>query len=110
MTDMQESRQEPMNLGVLLFVASRSLEERAYRAVVDSGVEDLTVAQARLLSRIGPDGTRLGELAARTRVTKQTAGHLVDELVRAGYVTREPDPHGRHRSPTRPVVHHPHLR
>lgn len=83
---------EPANLGVLLFVAARSLEERAYRAAVDAGADDLTPSQARVLSRIGPDGTRLVDLAAQARVTKQTAGHLVDQLERAGYVERRPDP------------------
>lgn len=81
-----------MNLGVLMFVAYRSLEQRAYDAVVAAGATDLTAAQARLLARLAPDGSRLTDLAAQSRVTKQTAGHLVDELERAGYVERVPDP------------------
>ncbi len=79
-------------LGVLLFVASRSLEERAHRAVVEAGASDITPAQARLLARVGPDGTRLVDLAAQARVTKQTAGHLVDQLEAAEYVERVRDP------------------
>lgn len=79
-------------LGVALFVASRALEERAYRAAVDAGGVDITVAQSRLLARVGPAGTRLVELAAQARVSKQTAGHLVDQLERAGYVERVADP------------------
>ncbi|MEU8237419.1 MarR family transcriptional regulator [Actinoplanes missouriensis] len=39
-----------------------------------------------------PDGTRLGDLAEQAQVTKQTAGFLVDQLERAGYVERVPDP------------------
>lgn len=80
------------NLGVLLFVAYRALEQRAYDAAVAAGASELTIAQARLLARIGPEGTRLTELAAQAQVTKQSAGHLVDELERAGYVERTPDP------------------
>lgn len=79
-------------LGVALFVASRALEERAYRAAVDAGGVDITLAQSRLLARVGPAGTRLVELAAQARVSKQTAGHLVDQLERAGYVERIADP------------------
>ena len=41
---------------------------------------------------MGPDGTRLTELAAAAQVTKQTAGSLVDQLERAGYARRTPDP------------------
>lgn len=78
-------------VGVLMFVAYRSLEERAYQAAVAAGGADLTPAQARLLARVGPDGTRLVDLAAQARVTKQTAGHLVDQLEAGGYVERVPD-------------------
>lgn len=80
------------NVGVLLFVAHRALEERALAAVRGAGATDLTPAQARLLQRVDPGGTRLGELAARALVTKQSAGFLVDQLQRAGYVERVPDP------------------
>lgn len=44
------------------------------------------------MQRIGPDGTRLTELAEQAQITKQTAGFLVDQLEKAGYVTRTPDP------------------
>ncbi len=79
-------------IGILLFVANRAMEKRAYDAVVAAGHDDITLSQSRILARIGPDGTRIGELAEAARVTKQTATHLVDELVSAGYVERVPDP------------------
>ena len=78
--------------GVDLFVVHRALEERAYRAAVAAGASGVTVAQARLLARVDDGGTRLGELAERALVTKQSAGHLVDQLERAGLVVRTPDP------------------
>ena len=80
------------DLGILLFVANRSLERRAYDAVVAAGITDLTLAQARVAARIGPDGTRISELAEQARVTKQTAGFLVEQLEAAGYVEKVPDP------------------
>lgn len=79
-------------LGVHLFVLHRALEARAYAAAVAAGADNLTVAQARLLARVGDEGTRLVELADRALVTKQTAGHLVDQLERRGYVERVRDP------------------
>jgi DNA-binding MarR family transcriptional regulator len=79
-------------LGILLFVANRALEERAFDAVLAAGVTDITVAQARVAARIGPDGTRVSELAAQARVTKQSAAFLVEQLEAAGYVERVPDP------------------
>ena len=59
--------------------------------VRESGHE-LTVAQSRVAARIGRDGTRLTELAEAAQVTKQTAGFLVDQLEKAGYVERVADP------------------
>lgn len=80
------------DLGILLFVANRSLEQRAYDAVVAAGSTDITLAQARVAMRIGPGGTRISELAEQARVTKQTAGFLVEQLEAAGYVEKVPDP------------------
>ena len=79
-------------LGILLFVANRALEQRAYDAVVAAGLTDITLAQARVAARIGPDGTRVSVLAEQARVTKQTASFLVEQLERSGYVDRVPDP------------------
>jgi DNA-binding MarR family transcriptional regulator len=57
-----------------------------------AGFGDTTAAQGRVFARIDPDGTRLTNLAERALITKQTAGFLVDQLERAGYVRRVPDP------------------
>ena len=88
---MPSPRQDP-GLGVLLFVANRELEQRAYDAVVAAGIRDISLAQARIAARIGPDGTRVSDLAAQARVTKQSAATLVEQLETAGYVERVPDP------------------
>ena len=79
-------------LGILLFVANRALEQRAFDAVVAAGITDISLAQTRVAARIGPDGTRVSELAAQARVTKQSAGFLVEQLEATGYVERVPDP------------------
>ncbi|WP_035925290.1 MarR family winged helix-turn-helix transcriptional regulator [Kocuria rosea] len=81
-----------LSIGVLMFIAHRSAENRIVEAVRRAGYTDLTVPQARILARIGPDGTRLSELAEQAQVAKQTATVLVDRLERAGYVERTVDP------------------
>ncbi len=91
---MSSRSQEP-GLGVLLFVANRALEQRAHDAVVAAGITDITLAQARVASRIGPEGTRVSDLAEQARVTKQSAAFLVEQLESAGYVERVPDPSDR---------------
>jgi DNA-binding MarR family transcriptional regulator len=84
-------RQEP-NLGILLFVAYRALEQRAHDALVAADITDITLAQARIAARIGPHGTRVSELAEQARVTKQSAAFLIEQLEATGYVERVPDP------------------
>jgi DNA-binding MarR family transcriptional regulator len=79
------------HVGVLFFVAHRAVEQRVLQAAQAAG-HPVTQAQGRVAARIGPDGTRLTELAAAAQVTKQTAGFLVDQLEKAGYVERVPDP------------------
>ncbi|MFI6366421.1 MarR family winged helix-turn-helix transcriptional regulator [Nocardia sp. NPDC050630] len=81
-----------MNVGLLMFIAYRSMEDRIFADLAESGYDDVTVAQGRLAARIGADGSRVTELAEQAQVTKQTAGFLVDQLERAGYVRRVPDP------------------
>jgi DNA-binding MarR family transcriptional regulator len=80
------------NIGLLLFIPYRAMEDRIFKVLAEAGYTDFTVAQARVMQRIGPDGTRLTELAEQAQVTKQTAGFLVDQLERAKYVERVPDP------------------
>ncbi|MFC7450076.1 MarR family winged helix-turn-helix transcriptional regulator [Rhodococcus daqingensis] len=80
------------NIGLLLYLPYRELETRIFDAVRAAGYDDMTLAQSRVFQRIAVDGSRLTDLAERARVTKQTAGFLVDQLVKAGYVTRVVDP------------------
>lgn len=89
---MTGPEEQEVQLGVLMFVAYRAMESRAMAAIVEAGFDDVTLAQARVFARIGPDGTRLTDLAEQAQVTKQTAGFLVDQLEKAGYVERRRDP------------------
>ena len=76
---------------LLMFIVQRYAEERIVSHLADHGF-DITVAQGRIAARIDEGGSRLTQLAAAAQVTKQTAGFLVDQLERAGYVERLPDP------------------
>ena len=76
----------------MLFVANRALEQRAFDAVAAAGITDITLAQARIAARIARDGSRVSDLAEQARVTKQSAAALVEQLEKAGYVERVPDP------------------
>ena len=89
---MTEETEQRQNLGLLCFYPHRAFEARLLAELAAAGYDDITTAQGRIAARIGPRGTRLTDLAEQALVTKQTAGHLVDQLERAGYVRRVPDP------------------
>ena len=91
MAPMEED-EERQNLGLLCFYPARCMESQVFAALADAGFTDLSIAQGRIAARIGPAGTRVTDLAEQAGVTKQTAGYLVDQLERAGYVRRVPDP------------------
>ncbi|QMU76893.1 MarR family transcriptional regulator [Streptacidiphilus sp. PB12-B1b] len=57
-----------------------------------SGFDDWTLAQSRVFQRVSPYGSRPTDLADQAQMTKQSAGVLVDQLERLGYVRRVPDP------------------
>jgi DNA-binding MarR family transcriptional regulator len=87
-----DSADARINLGVLLLIPYRHMEERVFNTIQEAGFNDWTLAQAKVFQRIAPEGSRLTTLAAQSQMTKQSAGVLVDELERLGYVRRVPDP------------------
>ena len=84
--------EQAVDLGVALFIPYRYMEDRIFRAIQDAGFDDWTLAQVRVFQRLGPDGSRLTDLADQAQMSKQSAGVLVDQLERLGYVRRVPDP------------------
>ena len=82
----------PVSTAVWMFVACRHVEQRVLDHLRAGGFDDLSLAQGRIAARLRDQGLRLTELAAAAQVTKQSAGFLVDQLERAGYVERRPDP------------------
>ena len=91
-SSVMSTKVEELNTGLLLYIPYRAMENRVFAAIAAAGFDDLTLARGRIFQRISPAGIRLTDLAEQAQVTKQAAGALVDELARAGYVTRRPDP------------------
>jgi DNA-binding MarR family transcriptional regulator len=77
---------------LLMFISQRHAESRIVEHLRANGFDDLTIAQGRIAARIGEGGSRITELAEQAQITKQTAGFLVNQLEKAGYVERVPDP------------------
>ncbi len=89
---MDEAIDAQPNLGLLLFIPYRFMESAVLEALRAHG-HDLPLNQARVFQRIAADGSRLADLAEAAQLPKQTVGSIVDQLERAGYVRRSPDPH-----------------
>ncbi|RPF31035.1 MarR family winged helix-turn-helix transcriptional regulator [Streptomyces sp. TLI_185] len=88
---MTDDDADELNLALLMFIPYRFMESAVMAALKSAG-HDISLTQARVFQRIGPEGSRLAELAEASQVSKQTIGSIVDQLERAGYVRRVPDP------------------
>lgn len=88
---MTASAADDLNLGLLMFIPYRFMESAVMAALKAHG-HDIGLNQARVFARIDPEGSRLSELAEAAQLSKQTVGSIVDQLERAGYVRRDPDP------------------
>jgi DNA-binding MarR family transcriptional regulator len=91
-----DARATRENLGYLLAKASQRWNELLYEAFVREGFADVRPAYGSvILPLYEEDGLRMGELASRARLSKQTMTTLVRLMERNGLVRRERDPDDR---------------
>jgi len=83
---------EGWQIAVELLRASRALIDATHVRLAERGHPDLRPAHGYAFQAIGSDGLTASELGQALGITKQAAGQMVDELLRLGYVRREPDP------------------
>lgn len=80
------------DLGRLLLEAQRALATELAFALEERGYQDLRPGHAAVFLHIDRrSGSRLTDLAARARVSKQSMMLTVDELESRGYLRRAPD-------------------
>ena len=92
---------EPALVELFDLVWRRVKDEMAADPVTEA--PELRPSQLRVLSRTPLDGTRATELAARTQMTAQALGTIVDVLVLTGYLERVSDPSDRRAKVVRPT-------
>jgi DNA-binding MarR family transcriptional regulator len=81
------------DIGYLLAVASRRWNEILERRFAEAGYAEVRASYGALLIPLfEADGMRMGELAARARLSKQTVTTMARLLERDGLLTRRPDP------------------
>jgi DNA-binding MarR family transcriptional regulator len=96
---VEDARATRENLGYLLAKASQRWNELLYEAFVREGFADVRPAYGSvILPLFEEDGLRMGELASRARLSKQTMTTLVRLMERNGLVRREGDPDDRRAS------------
>ena len=81
------------NLGFLLAKASKRWNELLAERFAERGFADVRPSYGSVLvPLLEEDGLRMGELASRSRVSKQTMTTVVRLVERDGLVARRPDP------------------
>lgn len=87
------------DLGFLLAKATQRWNEHLKGHFRDAGWEAVRPSYGSILVPLfEEDGLRMGELARRSRLSKQTMTTMVRLLERDGFVRREPDPEDRRAS------------
>lgn len=81
------------NLGYLLAKASQRWNERLEEGFAETGFPEVKASYGSVLIPLfEEDGLRIGEIARRTRLSKQTMTTMVRLCERDGLVERRPDP------------------
>ena len=83
---------EPQPIGRLLALSARRFAAEALAASRRDRRDDVVEVLLALFRNLDLGGTRLTDIAARARMTKQSMRELVDRAEKLGFVVRHPDP------------------
>lgn len=86
------ARRSPENLAILLREPLRSMTDELFERLAERGFADVRAAHGPVFEYLDDAGTRVGVLAERAGVRKQSMAEHVAHLERAGYLERVPDP------------------
>ena len=82
----------PPLIGALLRLPWEAVQERILERLHAQGFADFDASYLIVVQYPGPQGQRPADLAGRLRISKQALNHLLGQLERRGYLTREADP------------------
>jgi DNA-binding MarR family transcriptional regulator len=86
------ARHGPENLAILLREPFRAMTDELHQRLAAAGHGDVRPAHGSVMQFLDDGGTRVGVLAERAGMTKQSMAELVAHLERHGYVERIADP------------------
>ena len=82
------------NTATLISLTHLLVSRRVSEGVAAAG-HPVKPSYGAVFAQIGPEGSRLTDLARGAEMSPQSMGELVDELEGLGYVVRTPDPRDR---------------
>jgi len=92
---MEELTNPHRSLGLLLRLLNQQWGEDVDAALRSAGLDGIRASHANVFPFVPPEGIQVSELARLANMRKQSMGEAVDQLERAGYVERRPDPRDR---------------
>jgi DNA-binding MarR family transcriptional regulator len=92
---MEADRSDRPLIGLLLRLVYQSYSQEIEAALREAGFDDVRPTAGNVFPFVPPEGTTVSALAERARVRKQTMTQAVEQLERAGYVERRPNPRDR---------------
>ncbi|MDL4814004.1 MarR family winged helix-turn-helix transcriptional regulator [Actinomadura opuntiae] len=81
-----------LRLSLLLRLLHREYTVGIEAALAEAGFGDIRSGDAKVFPFVPPEGIAVRDLAVRAGVRKQTMAQSVDQLERAGYLERRPNP------------------
>jgi DNA-binding MarR family transcriptional regulator len=82
-------------LGLLLRLVNQHWGEGVHVALQAAGLDGIRAPHANVIPFVPADGIQVSELARAASMRKQSMAEAVEQLERAGYVERRPDPRDR---------------
>lgn len=82
-------------LGLLFRLLHQQHAREVDKALFNEGFDDIRPAHANVFPFVRGEGIQVAELAALAGVRKQTMAQTIEEMEKAGYVERRPDPRDR---------------
>lgn len=89
---MTQNHDDQRMLGAMLRIPFQAIVAQIDEGLRTKGFTDLRPAHFVVFQHIGPEGSRLTELAEQAQITKQSMGSLVNHMEACGYVERQIDP------------------
>jgi DNA-binding MarR family transcriptional regulator len=84
-----------INTGVYLRILWDELRYNLENRLKEYGFEDVSPSHGWIFYNTEETGSRITDLAAKARITKQSMSVLVAQLEQGGYVKKTPDPNDR---------------